>query len=340
MTKESLINIVFIDNLEKKSDSLKDAIEHIIFHCGSFEPSETVSILSDPDTAGIANQFESIIKEKSDSVIHHSIKNLNRHGQEPPRNVAESMADSDLIISLCTWSLAHSNARLRASEAGARFLSLPFYSKKLLSDAAIMVDYLKVKPTVEYVTDRLSEGKLIHITSQAGTDITLKIDGRKGNCCPGIVQEPGELGSPPDIEANIAPLEFESEGVVCIDGSITSSQIGLLKKPVFLTVQNGKIINIESTEPGYEVILNKMLGDLSSPRRVLAECGIGLNPLAKLSGIMLTDEGVMGAVHFGFGSNSTIGGENSVDFHLDFVFKKPTLFIDSEKIIDCGELIQ
>lgn len=325
--------------MKNKTGVVRDAIEHIIFRCGSFKPLEKVTIISDTDTIEIANQFESIVKEKTEYVVHHSIKNLERHGQEPPFTVAESMADSDLIISLCTWSLAHSNARLRASDAGARFLSLPFYSEKLLTDAAIMVDYLKMKPTVQSVTDRLSKGKLIHITSLAGTDISLKIEGRKGNCCPGIVQKSGELGSPPDIEANIAPLEYESNGVVCVDGSITCSQIGLLATPVYLTIKDGKITNIESIDPDYIDTLNNMLGDLSSDRRVLAECGIGLNPLAKLSGVMLTDEGVMGAVHFGFGSNSTIGGDNSVDFHLDFVFKNPTLKIDSEKLIDRGELV-
>ena len=33
-------------------------------------------------------------------------------------------------------------------------------------------------------------------------------------------------------------------------------------------------------------------------------------------------------VHFGFGSNITVGGKNDVPFHLDFVIKKPDLFID------------
>ena len=32
--------------------------------------------------------------------------------------------------------------------------------------------------------------------------------------------QPGELGSPPDIEANICPIESSTNGQVIIDGSI------------------------------------------------------------------------------------------------------------------------
>ena len=53
----------------------------------------------------------------------------------------------------------------------------------------------------------------------------------------------------------------------------------------------------------------------------LAECGIGLNPKARLTGNMLTDEGSKGCIHFGFGANNTVGGINNVAFHLDFILK-------------------
>ena len=71
---------------------------------------------------------------------------------------------------------------------------------------------------------------------------------------------------------------------------------------------------------------------------ILAECGIGLNPLASLTGKMLTDEGTLGCVHFGFGSNITVGGKNNVPFHLDFVIRRPTLEVDKNVLISNGEL--
>jgi leucyl aminopeptidase (aminopeptidase T) len=51
---------------------------------------------------------------------------------------------------------------------------------------------------------------------------------------------------------------------------------------------------------------------------------------------MLTDEGALGCVHFGLGSNYTVGGLNKVDFHLDFVFRDASLSVDGKQLINLG----
>ena len=71
---------------------------------------------------------------------------------------------------------------------------------------------------------------------------------------------------------------------------------------------------------------------------VLAECGVGLNPAATLTGVMLTDEGSLGTVHFGFGSNSTVGGINEIAFHVDFVCRAATMSVDGKVIIQKGHI--
>ena len=181
-----------------------------------------------------------------------------------------------------------------------------------------------------------SQGEKVYVTTEAGTDIVLNIKNRIGNYCPGFVESAGDLGSPPDIEANVSPIENSAEGVVIIDGSITHPNFGLLKSPVKLTVKNGKIIQFESSDQKQVLMLNELFGPLDSKRRVLAECGVGLNPAAKLTGIMLTDEGALGYLYFGLGENHTVGGLNEVDFHLDFVFRAATLKVDSRILIQSG----
>ena len=54
---------------------------------------------------------------------------------------------------------------------------------------------------------------------------------------------------------------------------------------------------------------------------------------------MLTDEGASGTMHFGFGSNITVGGLNDVPFHLDFVLKNPSIFVDNNLVIKNGKPI-
>ena len=60
--------------------------------------------------------------------------------------------------------------------------------------------------------------------------------------------------------------------------------------------------------------------------------GVGFNNQAKICGKMLIDEGSFGTFHCGFGSNSTIGGINEINFHLDFVFYCNEIQIDNENI--------
>ncbi len=314
------------------------AIQHLLAHCGSLRAGERATIVYDPTTRDLGEAFTREARLVTQSASGLEIPLATRHGQQPPPAAVADMLGSDLIISLCQFSLAHTQARIDAGKRGARFLSMPCYTWELLEDPSVLVDFKSRGPIVRATAGALTRGSAVRVTSLAGTDITIGIAGRTGNACPGYVEAPGDLGSPPDIEANVSPVEDASNGRVVIDGSITCPELGLLTTPVALTVRSGKIDAIESENTSYVSILETMLGPVDSPRRVLAECGIGLNPAARLTGTMLTDEGALGCVHFGFGSNSTVGGKNEVDFHLDFVFRRPSLYVDGTPLMLEGEL--
>ena len=324
---------------KKIDENIFKGIDHIIKKCGKINTQDKVLILFDEKTQSLANLFELRSAKVSKKVISLLVKGINRHGQEPDFEIANEMLNSSLIFSLCTWSLAHTNARIKAATAGARFLSLPNYSIDFITNPAIFCDYESIAPRCSKVANFLTKGSILEIKTDLGTNLIVNIKDRIANYCPGFVEKPGELGSPPDIEANISPQEKLSQGKVFIDGSITCEEIGLLKENVSLDIRDGRIKNIDCTDITLRNKLNEIMGDKNSKRRVLAEFGIGLNPLAKLTGIMLTDEGALGTIHLGFGSNITVGGQNKVDFHLDFVIKKPTVILDKNTIIQKGHLI-
>ena len=318
---------------------MQPAIQHLLLKCGNLRANEKLAILCDPTTRDIANSFFKTARNISDNVSLIEMPVFNRHGEEPTQEGLTAMLASDLIISLCKFSLAHSQARIEAGKKGARFLSMPLYSWELLNDPAVSCDYQAQSSNVRMIADAFTNGSNVKVSALGGTNICLDINGRKGNYCPGYVERAGELGSPPDIEANVSPIEDKSEGLAVIDGSITCPEIGLLYTSVSLEVRQGKIIRIYSENSKYVEILENMLGPLESKRRILAECGVGLNPKAKLTGTMLTDEGALGCIHFGFGSNYTVGGQNQVDFHLDFVFRGASLEIDGVTYLKNGELL-
>jgi leucyl aminopeptidase (aminopeptidase T) len=320
-------------------DARLKTVRHLLANCGSLKPRERLLILCDETTADFAALFHKEAKRIAPGAELLQLPVGRMHGQEPPEDAARRMLDVDLIISLCQFSLAHTTARINAGKRSARFLSMPCYSWELLDNPALMVDYQKQAPIVRRVSELFSRAARVRVRTRAGTDIVLSAEGRAGNCCPGFVEKAGDLGSPPDIEANVSPVEDRSEGTVVVDGSITCPELGLLTTPVVLTVKNGRITRFESRNPEYVRILDQMFEDPGSKRRVLAECGVGLNPNAQLTGTMLTDEGALGCIHFGFGSNFTVGGLNRVDFHLDFVFRQGTLEIDDLLVMQDGKLM-
>ena len=111
------------------------------------------------------------------------------------------------------------------------------------------------------------------------------------------------------------------------------TQVLSLRENVMLKIENGCIKSIKASTFLKKNKLNFQFCT-SEKSKILAECGVGFNPKAKLKGYMLTDEGAFGTMHFGFGSNITVGGLNDVPFHLDFVLKKPTIMVDGNTVIE------
>lgn len=320
-----------------KDQEKMDVATHLLVHCGALREGERLLIIGDATTQDLLNYF--VVSAQSLGAIVETvvIRAASRHGIELDDDIASRLLQADLVIALTLKSIAHTRARLALNAKGGRFLSLPGYTQALFADPALMVDYGAQLPLTRTVSTAFTRGSKVRVRSKAGTDIRLNIVAREGNCCPGFVNEQFGLGSPPDIEANVSPVEADSDGIVVVDGSVTTEELGLLETPIVLHVKGGKIVRFESDNAKYVRLCETTFARVESPLAyVLAECGVGLNPLARLTGNMLTDEGVLGCVHFGFGSNSTVGGQNDVPFHLDFVIRNASLWVDDVPLLTDG----
>ena len=312
-------------------EKIKEGAKILVNVCAGLKPSESACILCDSKTREVAEAVRSECLEISSAVSLLEIPPLQVHGEKPPAGVDKQMYAANVIFCLTSMSLAHSDERKKATDNGSRFLSLPDYSLKLLAGSSLRFDFNKAILPAHDLADKLTNAKFICITTPTGTDFSFSVVERSSNCCPGVCLEDGTLGSPPDVEVNIAPIEDSANGVIYVDGSIPCDEIGIIKSdPVVITVKDGAIVDIQGNEQA--TALKKLLEKHSPEAKILGEFGIGLNDCAELSGCMLEDEGCKDTVHFGFGSNSTIGGKNKVCFHLDFVIKNATVFLDNAKL--------
>jgi leucyl aminopeptidase (aminopeptidase T) len=309
--------------------------ERLVDHCARVRDGERVAVIAEPDTRDVADYLTDVIRRRTASSRLDVIPPLVIHGAPPPDQVGTTFAWADVLFGLTRSSMAHTAERKRATDRGARYLSLPDYSLDQLAAPSLAFDFGSAIPVAEQLKRTLDRGRRVRVTSEGGTDILFSIEGRTANATPGVCWEPGSLGSPPDAETHIAPVEGTAEGVIVVDGSIPCREIGLLTAPVRLTIPAGAIT---AAEGSVAATLNGILDRVGRPEaRLLAEFGVGLNPKATLTGRMLDDEGCAGTIHFGFGSNATIGGRTSVPFHLDFVVRSPSVWVDGELVMDRGE---
>jgi leucyl aminopeptidase (aminopeptidase T) len=307
--------------------------------CGRLRSTERVAIVCDTGTRPLGD----ILAERAalvTSAVHLvEVPPFSMHGEEPPPHAAEQMRLADLCLGITAKSMVHTVARRDAAKRGTRYLSLPDYSAELFAHKALRADFAERGKIGRRIADAFTRGAEVRVTTPAGTDVTMRIEGRIGASTPGYVAEPGEMGSPPDIECYVAPIENSSRGTVVVDASIPYPTLGLLKTNVRLDVADGRVSNVSSRDAALADEVRRVFASVGTEKAyVLAECGVGLNDLATVSGIMLTDEGAAGTMHFGFGSNFSIGGVNEVPFHLDVVMREPTLRVDGAIVIERGDV--
>ena len=324
--------------MQKHAESTLGAI-HLLSNALALKEQESALLVFDRTTSVMLPYFRSAASSLGIILEEVEIPVATNHGQEPTFTAASKFASHSRIIGLTAFSMAHTQARISATKAGSKYLSLPQYSLELLAHPMVRVDFQDLAPLVSKVTAKLTEGNRAELTSEAGTNLTIDISSRVGNFCPGALIEGSDIGSPPDVEANVSPIETGSDGIAIVDGSITHPTIGLLAFPVSIEFKKGKAISFQTDDPAVSMALDNLFGGKSDKRRVLAELGLGLNPLAELTGAMLSDEGTLGTVHLGLGSNSTVGGKNKIDFHLDFVIRNAVLKVDGETILREGVIL-
>jgi leucyl aminopeptidase (aminopeptidase T) len=196
-------------------------------------------------------------------------------------------------------------------------------------------DYARIAQRTHVLCDRMASTRVIRVTAPAGTDITLPVEGRRAYASSGLFHEKGASGNLPTGEAYLAPLEGLSSGVVVVDGSMAG--LGLLSEPLRIVVRDGYA---EEISGGAEAArLAALFEPHGRDARTVAEFGIGTNDRARLTGVILEDEKVMGTIHIAFGDNKSMGGTVRVASHLDGLVTQPSVWFDDRQIMDGGRFI-
>lgn len=297
-------------------------------------PEDRFMVVTDVEKLGIGEIFFEAASKIVRDPIMTVIKVRDYDGEEPPSAVAHLMKESDIVLIPTTRSLTHTQARITATKAGARIASMPKITLEMIGEGGLTADYQQVAALTRRWMDLLKKTKEVRIHTQKGTEVSFSVEFRTPGGDLGLFDQPGSWGNLPAGEAYIAPVEGTTNGLVVVDGSF--SVVGKLAEPIRITIQGGKAVRIEGGKQAEQ--LSTYLKDLEDPIAYwVGEFGIGTNEKSKFIGVVLEDEKILGTVHFGFGTNVSMGGTLKSKVHLDGVITCPTVWFDDHTVIENGK---
>ncbi|HEY8347454.1 MAG TPA: aminopeptidase [Symbiobacteriaceae bacterium] len=247
-----------------------------------------------------------------------------------PRRWLDEMACADVVISLFSrFDLSREMPLIRAAMAVFRRQNRSRWALGAGVDEGLLTEALAGDPGIVATAARSLWARLrssagVRITTEAGTDLTLKWSGRRFCVETGLIRLPGMLGNLPGGEVYIAPREESAEGRLVVDLSLGDIP---LDRPVVLTFHRGRVVSLEGGEAARE--LRRRLG--SDPWAwTVGEFGVGANPYLPVRGVASTDEKVRGTVHVALGGNLRFGGKNPADSHYDCVISRPRVHLQTD----------
>jgi aminopeptidase len=316
------------------SSALLSASTIAIRDCMGAKPGESVLVVTDEPLRTIGYALRQAAKDLGHDVLLIEMLPRATNGAEPPPQVAELMRIMDVVLCPTSKSLTHTDARRAATAAGARVGTLPGVTEDIMV-RCMNADYHRIAERTHRLCTLMEQTSVIRVQAPGGTDVRLPSAGRKAHASSGLFRERGQWGNLPTGEAYLAPLEGQSSGVVVVDGSMAG--VGVTTTPIRIVVHGGFATEITGGPEADRLIA--LLEPHGRDARTVAEFGIGTNDRARLTGVILEDEKVMGTIHVAFGDNKSMGGTVRVASHLDGLVKQPTVWFDDRMIMDAGRLL-
>ena len=299
--------------------------------CLGVSSGEEVLVICNPATEGLGGRLRDEAEDAGADAVLTVMAERASHGAEPPATVAAAMTAADVVLAPTVQSLSHTAARKAASDAGARIATLPGITEDMLA-RVMSADMEGLRRKGGAIADLLNQSSEARITSAAGSDLRLGLEGRTAIPDAGELTAPGAFGNLPCGEGYVAPAS--AEGTLVVDGSIAG--IGCVSEPVTLRIEDGNLTDATGTDGAR---LMELLTAHGPEGTNVAELGIGTNEKAQLTGDVLEDEKILGTAHVAFGASAAIGGTVQVPVHLDCVVLKPDVTVDGEAVVRAGELV-
>ena len=202
----------------------------------------------------------------------------------------------------------------------------PGVTLDMLTEGALALnpeEHQRMQNQAEKLMFALEDTVTLEICNPSGTNLTLRTNNRKFFTDTKLDWEKMKWMNLPTGEVIVAPVEDSLNGKLVCDMAVGG--IGKLRKPVEVTVKNGRAEKVFSQDKD-QLRRIKETFQTDNWADIVGEFAFGINPKARFVDEFLEAEKILGTIHVAFGSNMDMpGGKNPSKNHMDMLISEPTV---------------
>jgi 2,5-dihydroxypyridine 5,6-dioxygenase len=257
--------------------------------------------------------------------------------------VVQALAASSFVADLTVEGLLHAAELPEILQGGARVLMVsnehPEILERCMPDTAL-------EPKVKAGMKLLRNAKTMHVTSGAGTDLHISLEGARTGGGWGYTAKPGSISHWPGGLCLAFPAKNSVNGRLVLDqGDVNLTFKRYLEKPVVLTIENDFVTDIAGQHVDADLMRSYWAAWGDREAYAVSHVGWGMNPQARWDAMAFYDKNdfngtelraFAGNFLYSTGANEAAGRHTLG--HFDLPLRGCTVALDGQLVVDAGRL--
>ncbi|MBK6386530.1 MAG: peptidase M29 [Rhodoferax sp.] len=257
--------------------------------------------------------------------------------------VIHALAATEFIADLTVEGLLHAAELPQILAGGARVLMVsnehPEVLERCMPDTAL-------EPRVKAGMKLLKNARQMHVTSAAGTDLRISLEGARVGGGWGYTARPGTISHWPGGLCLAFPASGSVNGRLVLDeGDVNLTFKRYLEKPVALTIENDFVTDIAGKHLDAELMRGYFAAWGDREAYAVSHVGWGMNPKARWDAMAFYDKNdfngtelraFAGNFLYSTGANE-VAGRHTLG-HFDLPLRGCTVRLDDHVVVDAGQL--
>jgi len=260
--------------------------------------------------------------------------------------VVSALAASTLVVDCTVEGLMHAPELPAILKGGARVLYVSNEHPEVLARLAPS-GHGSLEPCVKDHVKRLRAAREMHVTSSAGTDLRISLQGAVAGGNWGTTVRPGTITHWPGGLALAFPAAGSVHGrLVLAEGDVNLTFKRYIERPITLTIEADYITRIEGAGVDAELMRSYIAAWNEADAYAVSHVGYGLNPAARWDSMALYDKrdfngtelrAFAGNFLYSTGANEVAGRHTRG--HFDLPMRHCTITLDGVPVIEHGTLL-